>query len=170
MQRPLAATTIAHSTKWNNYDMVIPISRQSLYLAETYASITEIGQDLIFQGHLRSPQPDPRMGFVSRLAATQRVGDTRSRLRCSLGQMFPQLTCCSYKMNGRCVSLNNHRIHDGAENISMLQYRTSAHKNIGLFFAELSIADVSFHENDPLVLLLPLCSLLNLVLPIKPFC
>lgn len=27
-------------------------------------------------------------GFISRLATTQRVGDTRSRLRCSLGQMF----------------------------------------------------------------------------------
>lgn len=23
----------------------------------------EIGQDLVFQGHLQSPQPDPRMGF-----------------------------------------------------------------------------------------------------------
>ena len=27
-------------------------------------------------------------GFLSRLATTPRVGDTRSRLRCSLGQMF----------------------------------------------------------------------------------
>lgn len=69
-QRPLAATTIAHSTAWNSYAVVIPISRQPLYLAETYTSITEIGQDLIFQGHLHSPQPDPRMGFLSRLAAT----------------------------------------------------------------------------------------------------
>lgn len=24
----------------------------------------EIEQDLVFQGHLRSPQPDPRMGFL----------------------------------------------------------------------------------------------------------
>lgn len=31
-------------------------------------------------------------GFISRLATTRWVGDTRSRLRCSLGQMFPQLS------------------------------------------------------------------------------
>lgn len=24
----------------------------------------KIGQDLVFQGHLHSPQPDPRMGFL----------------------------------------------------------------------------------------------------------
>jgi len=58
----------------------------------TTFAISEIGQDLVFQGHLHSPQPDPRMGFLSRLATTQRVDDTRSRLRCSLGLMFSQLS------------------------------------------------------------------------------
>ena len=42
---------------------------------------------------------------------------------------------------------------------------TSATSEItSLFFAELSIAVVSFHGNEPMVLLLPLCSLLNLLL------
>ena len=72
------------------------------------------------------------MGFLSRLATTQRVGDTRSRLRCSLGQMFTPA------------------------HLLFLQDESTS-----LFFAELSIADVCFHGKHPLVLLLPLCSLSN---------
>ena len=50
---------------------------------------SKIGQDLLFQGHLHSPQPKTHEGLLFfSFGIHLWDGDTRSRLRCSLGQMF----------------------------------------------------------------------------------
>jgi hypothetical protein len=66
----------------------VPVSRIPSWRMKPSFPFRKLVQDLFSKVTCILLNQTHEWGFISRLATTQRVGDTRSRLRCSLGQMF----------------------------------------------------------------------------------